>query len=478
MKINLKLSLAALAGIFLFGMTSCEDITELNVDPNSPTQVPAVNLVVQAQYELNDRLHSRNYNAEWTMLVTQMWSQVEYAEESRFVVDGNSFNDAWIDLYANVLSELNVAKGIITEDEGIAAAEKANQLGIISILEAYTYHALVDGYGNIPFSAALQPIENPLPSYDSQEAVYTGIVSKLQAALASMDAGAASFAGGEPIYNGDARSWIRFGNSLLMRVALRMSDVDEVTARSVIGGIGELITDNSQNAIWAFDANPGIANPLFIDSDINGRDDFGVSDVLVNTLTEKGDPRISAYAALNVSDEYVGMPSGLPDAEAFALSSITSRPAAGVRAATAPAVMMDAAEVNFMLAEAYQRGLLDGDAAAAYDAGVTASMNFWGFSDADAISTYLAANAYDAANWKESVGVQKWLAFYMNGPQAWAEWRRLDQPELVLPAAAVNDVIPVRLPYPVSEQTRNGEELGKVTSNPNDLSTKLWWDVN
>jgi hypothetical protein len=378
-----------------------------------------------------------------------------------------------------VLNELNVAKVLITNTEGIVPAQKANQLGIIAILEAYTYHALVDGYGAIPFSMALQPDEFPLPSYDSQQAVYTGIVAKLQSAISSMDASAISFDGGEPIYAGDVASWKRFANSLLMRVAMRMSDVDEATARTVINGIsGDLITDNSQNALWVFDANPGIANPLFIDNVIDTRDDFAVSDVLVNMLTSMGDPRISAYAGQTIEGDYVGMPSGLLDADAFALKPTTSRPAAGVRAATAPAVMLDAAEVHFMLAEAYQRGLLDGDAAAAYNAGVTASMNYWGFTDADAISGYLAANAYDAANWKESVGVQKWLAFYMNGPQAWAEWRRLDQPQLVLPAAAVNDVIPVRLPYPISEQTRNGTELGKVTSNPNDLSTKLWWDVN
>ncbi|MGA0233262.1 MAG: SusD/RagB family nutrient-binding outer membrane lipoprotein, partial [Saprospiraceae bacterium] len=100
---------------------------------------------------------------------------------------------------------------------------------------------------------------------------------------------------------------------------------------------------------------------------------------------------------------------------------------------------------------------------------------YWGFSDA---SAFLAANPYDEGNWKESIGTAKWVAFYMNGPQAWSEWRRLDYPQLSVPAAASNPVIPVRLPYPVSEETNNGSSLSAATSNIDDMSTKLWWDVN
>ena len=105
-------------------------------------------------------------------------------------------------------------------------------------------------------------------------------------------------------------------------------------------------------------------------------------------------------------------------------------------------------------------------------------MNYWGIDDSDAIKAYIGNNPYNASNWKESLGWQKWIAFYMNGPQAWAEWRRLDYPELEVPAAATNPAVPVRLPYPISEQTRNGTSLGNVTDNPDDLNKKMWWDVN
>ena len=81
-------------------------------------------------------------------------------------------------------------------------------------------------------------------------------------------------------------------------------------------------------------------------------------------------------------------------------------------------------------------------------------------------------------NWKNSIGTQKWVALYMNGFQAWNEWRRLDYPQLSAPAAAVMNTIPVRMPYTLSETQSNSSQLEKVTSNPADMTTKVWWDVN
>jgi len=480
MKNIIKYSLIFLVGFCLLTFNACKDVTDLNIDPNNPTDVLAENLLTQAQFELADRMWSRNYNGEWTMLLTQHWSQNEYCEESRYEVDGNTFDALWVDIYANVLKELQNAGELVSANAELGAAIKANQLAILSTLEVYSYHLLVDGFGDIPYSQALDIDQYPNPSYDDQQSIYTGLVETLKSAIASMDTGASSFDSGDVIYSGDVASWKAFANSLLLRIAMRMSEVDEATATAVINGIsGDFISDNDQNALFRFQENPDIANPLYVDNVIGNRDDFCVSDVLINALVDRNDPRLTAYAAPTNSGTYAGIPPGLPDADAFALKSTTSRPSARVRSATEPAIFMDHAEVQFLLAEAYERGILSGDAAAAYDAGVTASMEYWGFSDlSGAITDYLAANPYDSGDWKAVLGMQKWLAFYTNGPQAWAEWRRLGEPQLAVPAAAVNPVIPVRLPYPISEETRNGTSLGEVTTNPNDLSTRLWWDMD
>ncbi|MEQ8702302.1 MAG: SusD/RagB family nutrient-binding outer membrane lipoprotein [Phaeodactylibacter sp.] len=480
MKFIFQYKYALLLSVLFVGATACDDITDLNVDPNNPIDVPAINLVTEAEYQVNRVLWSRGYNAEWTMLCVQHWAQNEYAEESRYTVDGNNFNVQWVDFYSDVLRELDVAEQMINDDETLNEGQRANQTAIIEILMVHTFHSMVDAYGDLPYTEALKSIEFPLPAYDTQQSIYMDLLARMEVAVNSLDPTAGSFSSGELIYNGDVDMWRKLGNSLMMRMAMRIVDVDESTAKSYIAKAAEggMLESNEDNALFAFSDDPNIANPLFIDATINNRDDFAVTDVLVNNLTDMGDPRLGVFAAPTNSGDIVGMPYGLTDGEAFALKSTTSRPSGLVREATAPAVIMDYAEVKFLEAEAVQRGVLTGDAAAAYAEGVEASMNYWGITDEAAIANYVAANPYDANNWKESLGWQKWIAFYMNGPQAWAEWRRLDYPQLEVPAAATNDVIPVRLPYPISEQTRNNSSLQAVTSTPNDLSSKLWWDVN
>ncbi len=475
-KFSLYKAISVFAVVFIFGCAS-DDLLDINIDPNNPTAVPAANLVTQGEYSLYNTLHSRAYNAEMSMLMVQHWAQNEYAEESRYNLNANTFDGTWTSFYASVINELAVAKRLINENPDIAGSTKTNQIAIIDILIADAYHSLTDGWGAIPYSQAINP-EFPNPQYDSQADVYDGILSSLDAALSSLDVSGISFVGGDIIFGGDVAAWKRLGASIMMRAAMRISDVDAATASEYFNkgvSYGPILS-NDQNALLVFDADPNLANPLYIDNAINNRDDFAVTDVLITTLQDKNDPRLEAYAGLTNSGEYKGMPYGLTDAEAFALKSTTSRPATDVRAATAPHVIFDYAEVAFLMAEAVERGIITGDAADWYAQGVTASLAYWGY--ADQAADYIAANAYDAANWKQSIGEQKWLAFYMNGPQAWAEWRRLDYPQLSVPAAAVNSVIPVRLPYPISEDTRNGSSLSEVTSNINDLNTKLWWDVN
>jgi hypothetical protein len=462
----------------VFLVVSCSDFGDLNVDPNNPTSVPAANLFTQGQFEMFNRLQSRNYNGEWTMLLTQHWAQNEYAEESRYVVDGNTFDAYFQAMYASSLSELDAARKIIEADETVVGGVRANQLALIEIMSINAYTALTEAFGSIPYSQALSE-EFPNPAYDDQSTIYPDLLDRLNAAVGSIDTDAGSFGSGDVVYGGDAAAWKKLGASMLLRMALRVADVDSGLAQTHVSNALSygVFESNADNAVFAFSSDPALSNPLYIDNVINGRDDFCVTDVLVNALNDRNDPRVNVYAAPNNDGKIVGMRYGLLDAEAFAGKDTTSRPAA-IREFDSPHIMMDYAEVSFCMAEAIERGYATGNAADHYANGVTASMNFWGITDDTAIADYIANNAYDSANWKNSIGMQKWLAFYGNGHQAWTEWRRLDVPSLDVPAAADNPAIPVRLPYPVSEQERNGNQLSAVTSMPNDMDTKLWFDVN
>jgi len=465
----------------LSGLTlgSCSDFGDTNIDPNGPTAVPAANLVTQAQFNQYERVHGRALNAEWGMLMVQQWSQNEYAEDSRYNVDAVSFDASWSDMYVNTLKELTSAKEIINSDENIPAAIKTNQLAIIEILMVDAFHTITDMWGSVPYTQAINTEFNN-PTYDSQQSIYTDLLSRLDVALGQLDSGSSSFASGDVVHGGDVAAWKKTGASLLMRMAMRVSDVDNGLASEYVSKAAAfgVIESNAENALFVFDgANPDLSNPLWYDANIGNRDDFAVSDVLVNTLTDMGDPRLAEFAALNNEGVFRGMPYGLLDAEAFGLKSVTSRPSEKVRSAAQPHVIIDRAEVAFLTAEAIERGYLSGDGLAAYADGVTASMNYWGITDQAAIDAYIVANPY-TGNFKEVLGTQKWLAMYMNGVQAWAEWRRLDFPQLAVPAAALNPSIPVRLPYPISEDTNNGSQIDAVTSDINDLNGKMWWDVN
>ncbi|MFB0948153.1 MAG: hypothetical protein ACI9V1_002123 [Spirosomataceae bacterium] len=471
-----------LLGVVLLSVAlpSCEDVTELNVDPNQPVSVPAANLLTQAEYSLYNLQQGTGLNAGWGLLMTQQWAENEYADGSRYEVDANTFNGSWGTFYTGVLNELNVARTIIEADANVPADIKTNQIAIVDIITVDAFHSVTDMWGDIPYSEALST-EFPNPKYDAQSEIYPAMLAKLDGAVASLNAASGSFSSGDIIWNGNVAAWKKTGASLLMRMAMRVSDVDAALAQQYItkaAGYG-VITSNAENALFVFDSSdPQLSNPLWNNVNIANRDDFAVSDVLVEKLTAMGDPRLAVFAAETPSGTIVGMPFGLTDANAFALKSQTSRPSDMVRSAGMPHVIIDAAEVAFMTAEAIERGFLSGDAEAAYNEAVTLSMAYWGITDADALAGYLEANAYTANSWKESIGNQKWVAFYMNGLQGWAEQRRLDFPVLEVPAQAVISTLPKRLPYPISEDTNNGAALDATTSDINNITDKLWWDVN
>jgi hypothetical protein len=157
-------------------------------------------------------------------------------------------------------------------------------------------------------------------------------------------------------------------------------------------------------------------------------------------------------------------------------------------------LLLDYSEVEFLLAEAVERGFITGSAAEHYNKAVTASIEYWTQQDprssvsstgAARAAAYLAqpkvAYATADGNWKQKIGFQKWLALYNRGWEAWVEWRRLDFPKLSPPSGGnvpAGLAIPVRMIYPIIEQTLNGANRSAAAEAiGGDLATtKLWWD--
>ncbi|MEM6297062.1 MAG: SusD/RagB family nutrient-binding outer membrane lipoprotein [Bacteroidota bacterium] len=458
-----------LVAMLVFAAGACtDDFAEINTDPNEPTSVPSANLLTQAQYAMSEEYWGRAMNFEFGMLMVQHFSQNEYAEDSRYNQGPSNFSGAWATFYAGSLSDITAAM-MIAEGEASTESVKANKMAMLKIMRALAFSMITDIWGDVPYSEALST-EFPNPAYDSQESIYMDLVAELDEAMGMIDMGAGSYGGADIIFGGDMASWARFANSLKLRLGMRMADANPSMASTVVSqaAAGDLITSNAQNALFRFGADQLIANPFFVDAIT--RDDFSMSEPLVSAMQTMGDPRLEMYSNPNINGEIVGIPYGLTDGESFELKLESSRPNDRLRQATEPAVLMGSWEVNFFLAEAAERGLISGNAENYYNTAVTESMGYWNVGDQ--ASAYLSANGY---NGMESIAYEKWVALYSNGLEAWAEHRRLDAPALSVPAAAVLDMIPVRGFYPASEEGVNSSfnDVGF-----NNMTTKMWWDVD
>lgn len=472
----------AFALILAFGF-SCGDVEDLNINPNQPTEVFAANLFTQGAYSISNLYWSRDMNFEYGMLFVQHIAQDEYTEEQRYNFTAADFDNGWNTIYTGSLADLTEARRLVDEDESLPANQKANQLAVIDIMMAFGFQMATDIWGDIPYSEALSGRDDILqPAYDSQEDIYTDLISTVSDAVASISPGAAGFTSGDIIYGGNMAGWEMFGNALLLRMGMRIADVNATLASSTVAAAlgGNIISSVADEANLVFSSQEALSNPFWFDASPTGgtRDDFRVTAELLGMLQAMGDPRESVYADTTATGDYVGMPYGLSDVDAFALKGTTSDLGDAVEAdPTTPASMIRYSEVKFLHAEAIERGFVAGVAETEFDAAVTAAMNEWGITDATTIANYLAANPYDAVNWEESIGLQMWLSLYTNGLEAWATWRRLDQPVLAVPAAAVETSIPVRGLYPTDESATNQANLSAVPYD-DALDTKLWWDVN
>lgn len=472
--------------LLAFFIVSCENFEDLNKNVKSPTEVSGETLFSNAQKDLADQIASINVNINNHKLWAQYITETTYTDESNFdIVNRTVPDNAWEVFYRDVLRDLGEAEVIILAEEYILpedlAAQK-NKIAIIDLLRSYTFYRMVTLWGDIPYSDALN-IENILPKYDGALSIYQNLLANIDADLTAMDDGSGSFSGGtDGIYNGDVEAWMKFGNSLKVKIAITLADVGSEASlvqtaieSAVAAGV---FTSNSDNATYVYlDASPN-TNPLWVSLVASGRSDYVATESIIDNMVALNDPRISEYYT-TVDGAYVGGVYGASNAypNYSHLSSKLEDP-------TFPATLLDYSEISFYLAEAAERSFNVGASAQAhYNTAVTASILYWGGDVADA-DAYIAqpsvAYATAGANWKEVIGTQAWISFFNRGFEAWTEFRRLDYPALPMPVDAVTTSYPTRYTYPINEQTLNGSNYNAAATavKGDDLTTKLFWDVN
>nr|WP_295934753.1 SusD/RagB family nutrient-binding outer membrane lipoprotein [uncultured Dyadobacter sp.] len=463
-------------------LTACVDsLEDYNVDTKRPSTAPPVTLFSNALKGLADTLTSPNVNVNNYRLYTQQWTTTTYLDEPRYNVTARIVPESfWRGLYKGVISDLNESRRLINADGLLGQATKDVQLAQIEVVEVMTWAALVNTFGNIPYSESMNP-ENPLPKYDDAKTVYDAILARLDAALPKLESKGTPFGGGDLLYKGNIAQWVKFGNSLKLKLAMIIADSDPDKAKKMVAEAApKVFTSNADKAAFPYISTPPNYNPIAqnLNALYTSRQDFIPSETVVNPMNELNDPR-RPFLFTTIGGKYVGGQYGFLNTYS-SFSHISDK----IIDPAFEGLLLDYSEVEFLLAEAVERGFITGSAAEHYNKAVTASITYWGGTAAEA-AAYLAqpkvAYATAEGTWKQKIGYQKWFALFNRGWESWVEWRRLDAPKLSPPSGGnvpAGLAIPVRMIYPIIEQTLNGanREAAANAIGGDLATTKLWWD--
>ncbi|HTI12935.1 MAG TPA: SusD/RagB family nutrient-binding outer membrane lipoprotein [Puia sp.] len=493
-----KIAIIAVASAFILG--ACQkNLTNLNIDTKNPVNAPSYALFTNGQKYMTDWLTTSSVDYNITDLIAQYWTETTYTDESNYNLGNRDIpRNFWNKLYNDALNNYVQAKKLIPTD--VTDPDQArNELDITDIMEVYTYYYLVNTFGNIPYTEANNIDKYPFPKYDDAKTIYADLLTRLDSSIAGLNTGAASFGAADILYGGDVTAWKKFANSLKLKMAMLLADTDPSTANTKVNEAiaGGVFQSNADNALFVYTGVTPNANPIWVDVIQSNRNDYVIAKTLLNPMVTFNDPRRTAY----YTNEHSGSDKGGSVGDNNTWNNYSNIYWGSVKGTivdpAAPSDYLDYAEVSFLLAEAVERGFISGSAATYYNNAVTASIEYWGGSAADA-ATYLAQPdvAYATApggvgagnigstgvsttsvHWKQAIGMQKYLALYVRGLDAWTEIRRLLYPAMAVPTTPKSP-FPWRYTYPSNEQTANGDAYkAAVTAmgGQDAVTVKLFW---
>lgn len=485
-----KIKLIGVIFISLLILGSCtKGWEEMNVDPNSPTDVPAANILTYVERAMTNTLFDVWWTGNNTSSYANHIAKIQYIDENRYAE-----RDGIIGRWNTLLTYVVELDKIIAKAQ---ADENPAMEGVAMVLKAQIFHIMTDTWKAVPYSEAAQGEEGILqPNYDTQPEVYAGLLADLKEANAKLIEGGTI--SGDVLNGGSAMLWRKYANSLRLRMAIRMSNVDAAGARAVFNEIlGNATTYPilSSNAdVIGFDwvgVNP-YYEPYYSDK-VSPRDDHGMCKTFIDVLLATNDPRLSEFAhPADLDGVYRGLNAGITEGEeGFELGSISRIGEMYRDMPNGTTYYMRYAEVEFIKAEAYARADLlnnTGLAQTAYEAGIAASCAEHGVSTGE-LNSYLAnANVGWGASgsWGytnvQKIAYQKWVSLFKQGHEAWAETRRTDIPRLSAAPGSVftgHNRPPFRWPYPTSEYTLNEAVVKSFDTAIQDRfwGEKMWWDT-
>ncbi|RAJ06956.1 SusD-like starch-binding protein associating with outer membrane [Chitinophaga skermanii] len=476
MKKLIKSCLALAIGGLTLGACSISD--DMNVNPNLPKEGSNAFLLTYAIQQTPNMVETIYGN-----LYIQHWSEKIYTDASRYTNINFSNYSFYADPLMNLQSIIE-AKNLSDEDGSVA-----NQVAVARILRAIFYWHMTDRWGDIPYTNALKGQRVPDPAYDTQQAIYADLFKELKAAQAQIDAGKGPT--GDILYNGNMTKWKHLANTVRMLMALRLSKIDAQTgATEFNAAIADgAFANNAENAVYKHLPDANNQNNWYYVFIVQKRRWYAISEALANYMNSTNDPRIKVFADPRAADgKYAGMPYGVDGAVAGNIpESQVSMLGASLRAQDAPTNLVTFPQVLFAMAEAAKLGWINGgDASAAnyYKQAIEQSVRQWRNNDTTGLGALMTAPGvpYDPANAVKQIAYQRWVHLYMNGYEAWAEWRRTGFPVLT-PAPDNNNLpIPRRQGYPVLEPALNEKNYKDAVqrqtgfNGKDDLNGRVWWD--
>lgn len=471
-----------------FMVIGCKkNFEEINANPNNPENVnPELLMVTIIRSTVNQMVNDAFSTGN---IVAQHSAEIREPGTDRY--NWGSFG-VWGNGYSNLRNIQNLYNIAVERDH-------KNFQGVALILRAFTFARITDCYGDLPYSEALKgKLENPVytPKFDTQADVYKGLIAELKQANTLLTATGGQIRN-DILFNGDYLKWKKFANSLILRLALRQSNrVSPATEmQAIISNPTQfpIMTSNADNAVLKYVESPNLfpiteqRSGFFLDRRL--------SKTLVDKMNQIADPRLPVFAQPTAESVTAGTPAyaGVRNGELDANlgSSIDRKVSAlgtiyynGLQVpVVAQGLVMTLAEVKFILAEAAQRGWINGDAKTFYEDGIKASVDY--YRSVSGVNITASTNflnhpevVFESSRALEKIATQKWISLYFNDFQAWHEWKRTGLPVLT-PSFVNNNAnrIPVRFLYPTDLQVTNRDNytLAVQKQGPDDINTKLWW---
>jgi hypothetical protein len=470
------------------------EFEEVNTNPNSPLSTTPNLLLTGLERDMINSLLGETWGIG--NIVIQHTAKNQFVNEDRYLWD--ELNSVWNAVYDNMRDVNNI---IIQADE----TNQPNYRGVALVLKSWMFSLATDCYGDVPYSQASQGKDGLLfPQYDSQEEIYNGILADLAEANTLLN-GAINVSG-DLIYGGDVKKWRKLANSLRLRYLMRISDRKDVSGdmKAILNDPtgNPIFESNADHAVYTYQASSPNQFPLF-STRIGSFNEFRASKTLVDYLKNLNDPRLFVFfrptpitevTASTADDVYEGIPNGLDDVIAQTYNGgqqyqsrigplfyEQANSAKGIE--VAKGVIMTYAELQFILAEAREKGLIDvGSAETYYLNAINASFKYYGLTpEASYFTQEKVAYSGSTDQKLEKIGTQKWAASYFQGFEAWFNWRRTGHPVLQPSVDNQNDDrIPVRFIFPRIEQSLNSSNRNAAVARQGEdnINTRVWWDAN